>query len=182
MLTHQQYLQAQKRARSFMKKAGVVLSEEERGNVSVADFGLSDLEHQGGQILTFFNTDRLSVKVIVLFPWQLLPEHWHPAIGSEVGKEEIMRVRWGEVYLYVPGEPVSRPKAKIPPGEEVNFTVWSEVILRPGDQYIIPPQTVHWFQAGREGAVIDDYSSTARDLQDGFTNPRVVRETRIADE
>jgi len=29
--------------------------------------------------------------------------------------------------------------------------------------------------------VIDDYSSTARDLQDGFTNPRVVRETRVVD-
>jgi len=29
--------------------------------------------------------------------------------------------------------------------------------------------------------VIDDYSSTARDLQDGFTNPRVVRETKVID-
>ena len=182
MLTHQQYRQAQKRARSYMKKAGVVLSEEEKGNVSVADFGLSDLKHQGGQILTFFNTDRLSAKVIVLFPWQILPEHWHPAIGSEVGKEEIMRVRWGEVYLYVPGEPVSQPKARIPRGEGRYFTVWHEVVLKPGDQYILAPQTVHWFQAGGDGAVIDDYSSTARDLQDGFTNPLVVRETKIAGE
>jgi len=29
---------------------------------------------------------------------------------------------------------------------------------------------------------MDDYSSTARDLQDGFTNPEVVRETKIVDE
>jgi D-lyxose ketol-isomerase len=43
-------------------------------------------------------------------------------------------------------------------------------------------KTVHWFQAGRNGAVIDDYSSTARDLQDGFTNPRIVREAQIVDE
>jgi D-lyxose ketol-isomerase len=41
---------------------------------------------------------------------------------------------------------------------------------------------VHWFQAGSEGAVIDDYSSTARDLQDGFTNPGVVRETEVVGE
>jgi D-lyxose ketol-isomerase len=41
---------------------------------------------------------------------------------------------------------------------------------------------VHWFQAGKDGAVIDDYSSMAKDLQDGFTNPRVVRETKITDD
>jgi D-lyxose ketol-isomerase len=182
MITKKQYREAQKRALEYMEKAGVIVSEKEKDNISVADFGLSDLERQGGQILTFFNTERLSAKVIVLFPWQILPEHWHPVLDKDIGKEEILRVRWGEVYLYVPGEPALQPKAKIPPGEEENFTVWHEVILKPGDQYILKPQMVHWFQAGSEGAVIDDYSSTARDLQDGFTNPRVVRETQVVGE
>jgi D-lyxose ketol-isomerase len=182
MLTRTEVGQAQRRALEYIQKAGVVLSDQEKENIQVADFGLSDLEHQGGQILTFFNTSRLSAKVIVLFPWQILPEHWHPAIDTDLGKEEIIRVRWGEVYLYVPGSPVSEPKAKIPPGEDPYFTVWHEVVLKPGGQYILAPQTVHWFQAGADGAVIDDYSSTARDLQDGFTNPRVVRETKIVDE
>jgi D-lyxose ketol-isomerase len=179
VLTRKQYKEAQQRALEYMLRAEVVLSEREKENISVADFGLGDLEHQGGQILTFFNTDRISAKIIVLFPWQILPEHWHPAIEKDVGKEEVMRVRSGEVYLYVPGRPTPHPKGRIPDREKENFTVWHEVILRPGDQYILPPKMVHWFQAGPEGAVIDDYSSTARDLQDGFTNPRVVRETKI---
>lgn len=179
MLTRKQYQEAQRRALQYLEKAGVVLSEDEKEKISVADFGLSDIEHQGGQILTFFNTERISAKIIVLFPWQILPEHWHPAIGKDIGKEEIMRVRWGEVYLYIPGEPTPHPKARIPHGEEQNFTVWHEIVLKPGSQYILPPQMVHWFQAGPEGAVIDDYSSTARDLQDGFTNPKIVRETKI---
>lgn len=179
MLTQKQYKAAQEKALEYMERAGVVFSEEEKEKISVADFGLSDLEHQGGQILTFFNTDRISAKIIVLFPWQILPEHWHPAVGKDTGKEEIMRVRWGEVYLYVPGDPTPHPRGRIPEGERENFTVWHEVIMKSGDQYIIPPQMVHWFQAGEEGAVIDDYSSTARDLQDGFTNPRIVRETKI---
>jgi len=179
MLTKKQYQEAQRRALQYLEKAGVVLSEDEKEKISVADFGLSDLEHQGGQILTFFNTERISAKIIVLFPWQILPEHWHPAIGKDIGKEEIMRVRWGEVYLYIPGKPTPHPKARIPHGEEQNFTVWHEIVLKPGSQYILPPQMVHWFQAGPEGAVIDDYSSTARDLQDGFTNPKIVRETKI---
>jgi D-lyxose ketol-isomerase len=182
MITKKQYREAQKRALEYMEKAGVIVSEKEKENISVADFGLGDLERQGGQILTFFNTERLSAKVIVLFPWQILPEHWHPALDNDIGKEEIMRVRRGEVYLYVPGESTPHPKAKIPPEEKENFTVWHEVILKPGDQYILKARTVHWFQAGEDGAVIDDYSSTARDLQDGFTNPRVVRETKVIDE
>jgi D-lyxose ketol-isomerase len=182
VLTRKQHEEAQKRALEYMLKAGVVLSDEEKQNISVADFGLSDLEHQGGQILTFFNTDRISAKIIVLFPWQILPEHWHPAIENDIGKEEVMRVRWGEIHLYVPGEPTPNPKARIPPEERRNFTVWHQVSMKPGDQYIILPQTVHWFQAGKDGAVIDDYSSTAADLQDGFTNPRVVRETKIIGE
>jgi len=182
MLTKEEYRKAQERALKYMERAGVVLSEKEKENIRVADFGLSDLERQGGQILTFFNTDRISAKIIVLFPWQILPEHWHPAIGNDIGKEEVMRVRWGEIYLYVPGEPTPHPKAKIPSEEKKNFTVWHEVILKPGDQYILKPGIVHWFQAGENGAVVDDYSSTARDLQDGFTNPRVKRETQIAEE
>jgi len=181
MLTRKQVHEAQQRALAYLDRAGVVLSEGERKNISVADFGLSDLERQGAQILTFFNTERISAKVIVLFPWQILPEHWHPALRENVGKEEIFRVRWGELYLYVPGEAVPHPRAKVPEAEKNNFTVWHEIIMGPGNQYIVPPQTVHWFQAGPEGVVIDDYSSTARDLQDGFTNPRVVRETRVVD-
>ncbi len=182
MLRRREVLEAQRLALEFMERAGVVLSESERTKIEVSDFGLSDLGHQGAQILTFFNTDRLSAKVIVLFPWQILPEHWHPAVGRDIGKEEVMRVRWGEVYLYVPGPPTPKPRAKIPRGEEKHFTVWHEVVLRPGDQYIVPPQTTHWFQAGEEGAVIDDYSSTARDLLDGFTNPMVIRETKIIED
>jgi D-lyxose ketol-isomerase len=181
MLTRKQVNEARQRALAFLDRAGVVLSEAERKNISVADFGLSDLERQGAQILTYFNTERISAKVIVLFPWQILPEHWHPRIGQEIGKEEIVRVRSGELYLYIPGERTLHPKARIPPEEMKNFTVWKEVVMNPGDQIILPPQMVHWFQGGPEGVVIDDYSSTAKDLQDGFTNPLVVRETKVVD-
>ncbi len=86
------------------------------------------------------------------------------------------------IYLYVPGEPIPDPKARIPEGEKENFTVWHEVILKPGNQHIIPPRMVRWFQAGEEGAAIDDYSSKARDLQNGFTNATVGRATEIIED
>jgi D-lyxose ketol-isomerase len=34
---------------------------------------------------------------------------------------------------------------------------------------------LHWFQAGAEGAVVSEFSSTSRDEYDVFTDPRIVR-------
>ena len=49
-------------------------------------------------------------------------------------------------------------------------------MLRPGDQHTIPPDTLHWFRAGPEGAVVCEFSSTSRDELDVFTDPDVRRE------
>jgi D-lyxose ketol-isomerase len=54
-------------------------------------------------------------------------------------------------------------------------------VLRPGDQFTIPPDTWHWFRAGEEGAVVSEFSSTSRDELDVFSDPRVERETVVGD-
>jgi D-lyxose ketol-isomerase len=53
-------------------------------------------------------------------------------------------------------------------------------VLRPGEQFTIPPNTLHWFRAGPEGAVVSEFSSTSRDELDEFTDPRIRRETVVA--
>ena len=30
------------------------------------------------------------------------------------------------------------------PKREEYFTVWHKIVLRPGEQYTIPPNTLHW--------------------------------------
>ncbi|MHB1630169.1 MAG: D-lyxose/D-mannose family sugar isomerase, partial [Bacilli bacterium] len=55
------------------------------------------------------------------------------------------------------------------------YTVFCEIELKPGDQYTIAPDTLHWFQAGAEGAVVSEFSSTSRDESDMFTDPRIQR-------
>jgi D-lyxose ketol-isomerase len=52
-------------------------------------------------------------------------------------------------------------------------------VLRPGEQFTIPPDTLHWFQAGPEGAVVSEFSSTSRDELDVFTDPAVRRKTIV---
>lgn len=179
MITESQLRQAQERAMQYLRQAGIVLTPEEQKSIEVADFGLGDLENTGLELVVYVNTDRYCAKELVLFPRQTCPEHRHPPVAGEPGKMETFRCRWGEVYLYVEGEPTPNPKAKPPAGREQYYTVWHEIVLRPGDQYTIPPNTKHWFQAGDQGAVVSEFSSTSRDESDIFTDPDIERMTKV---
>jgi D-lyxose ketol-isomerase len=134
--------------------AGIELTAEERGQIEVADFGLGDLRKTGLMLLVYVNTDRYCAKELVLYPGQTCPEHRHPPFDSTPGKEETFRCRRGSVDLWVDGR---------------------QITLRPGEQFTIPPDTLHWFQAGAEGAVVSELSSASRDDLDVFTDPRIVR-------
>lgn len=152
--------------------AGIVLTADERESVEVVDFGLSRLAETGLQLLVYVNTDRYCAKELVLRPGQTCPEHRHPPFEGTPGKEETFRCRSGLVYLYVEGDPTPAPTCKPPAG---TYTVGHEIELRPGMQHTIPPGTLHWFQAGPEGAVVSEFSSTSRDELDEFTDTSVVR-------
>ena len=43
-----------------------------------------------------------------------------------------------------------------------------QVVLKPGDQYTLMPDTPHWFQAGDEGAIVSEFSTRSTDDQDVF--------------
>ena len=180
MITAHELARAREQARGYFGRAGVVLTPEEQERIEVADFGLSDFGRQGLVLLTYVNTDRVCAKELVLFPRQTCPEHRHPPVGGEPGKEETFRCRRGDVFLYVPGPATPSPGAR-PPGDEAGgrYTVFHEIHLTPGQQYTIPPDTLHWFQAGDGGAVVSEFSTRSRDEFDVFTDPSVERETRV---
>lgn len=137
------------------------------------------MEEVGLQILTYINTERVCAKEMVLTPWQTCPEHKHVPTNGIEGKEETFRCRYGKVYLYVTGEGKKEDvKAKIP---ETDVTVFHEVILNPGEQYTIMPETWHWFQAGEDGAVVSEFSTRSTDETDCFTDKRIIREPKIKD-
>jgi len=176
MISRELYKEAVKRTLSFFEKAGIVLTNEEKGNVEVADFGLNDLYNTGLELVTYLNTERVCAKELVLFPHQRCPEHRHPAFGSYIGKEETFRCRWGEVYLYVDGKPTENRNAK---EKEGVYTVFHEIVLRPGEQYTLSPNTKHWFEAGSEGAVVSEFSTPSFDEKDIFTDPAIERAPRV---
>jgi len=176
MLNEDEIRRARARAIEYLQKAGIVITDEEKGRIEVADFGLGQLDQTGLEILTYVNTERSCAKELVLFPRQTCPEHRHPPISAaKAGKEETFRCRWGEVYLYVPGEKAASPKAIPPKGREKTYTVWREIILRPGGQYTLAPDTLHWFQAGDEGAVVSEFSTASTDEADVFSDREIRR-------
>lgn len=181
MLTREQQVVVKERAKSYLDRAGIVLTEQESRAIEVADFGLGNLEETGLQLVVYINTERVCAKELVVFPRQTCPEHRHPPIGNEPGKEETFRCRWGMVFLYVAGTPTAHPAARPPEEREKTYTVWQEVILRPGEQYTISPDTLHWFQAGDEGAIVSEFSTRSRDEFDIFTDPQIRRTAIVRD-
>jgi D-lyxose ketol-isomerase len=175
MLRRTEVEDAQRRAAAILECAGLVVTPAEQSRIEVADFGLGELERTGLQLLTYVNTDRYCAKELVLFPAQTCPEHRHPPVGADPGKMETFRCRWGTVRLYVEGAASENHAAQPPIGSEAYFTVFRELILLAGEQHTIPPDTLHWFQAGPDGAVVSEFSSTSRDELDVFTDPRIVR-------
>lgn len=172
MTTEQERREAREYAIAQLEATGVVLRDEERDSIEVADFGLGRLRETGLQLLVYVNTDRHCAKELVLYPGQTCAEHRHPPFDGTPGKEETFRCRRGVVYLYVEGDPAPSSKATPPDGI---YTVFREIELHPGGQYTIPPNTLHWFQAGDEGAVVSEFSTQSRDDLDVFSDPEIVR-------
>ena len=147
--------EARERAATMLAEAGIALTPAERDGIEVADFGLGRLEEIGLQLVVYINTERVCAKELVLFPGQTCPEHRHPPVGDDPGKEETFRCRTGSVLLHVDG--------------------YGDVTLGPGEQLTIPPDTLHWFRAGEEGAIVSEFSTRSRDETDVFTDQQIVR-------
>lgn len=174
---------ARARARAMLEQANITLSPQEAATIEVADLGLGEFDSTGLCLITYINTERCCAKELIMFPRQTCPQHLHPAVNGQAGKEETFRCRFGEVYLYVsgPGVDPAQAKAKPPAGSEAYYNVWHEIVLRPGEQYTLYPETWHWFQAGDEGCIVSEFSTTSRDAYDQFIDPRIRRMPVIDD-
>lgn len=181
MITKTELKRRQNEALAYFQRAGLVITPAEHPQIEVADFGLSEFEKTGLGVLVYVNTERCCAKELAMWPGQTCPEHRHPNVGGQPGKEETFRCRWGKVFLYVAGKKTLRPKCRPPAGREAAYTVWREIELNPGDQYTITPNIRHWFQAGKEGAVVSEFSTHSTDENDIFTDKTIGRATKVVE-
>jgi D-lyxose ketol-isomerase len=146
--------EARTRAAAMLAGAGIVLTPAEQEQIEVADFGLGRLVEIGRASGVDRECAHVYASVVAVSSRQMCPEHRHPPVGDDPGKEETFRCRTGSVVLWVDGH--------------------GEVELRPGEQFTIPPDTLHWFRAGDEGAIVSEFSTRSRDETDVFSDPRFV--------
>lgn len=179
MISKEELSLRQRECQELFERAGIYLTTAEKTQIEIADFGLDNFEQLGLGVLVYVNTDRCCAKELAMVPGQTCPEHRHPPVGADPGKEETFRCRHGRVYLYVEGEPTASPRCRPPGDERTNYTVWHEVALGPGEQHTIHPDTKHWFQAGEEGAVVSEFSTRSTDENDVFTDRAIVRVTEV---
>jgi D-lyxose ketol-isomerase len=180
MITKKEKGSAQKKAAGMVRAAGIPITKTEADHIEVVDFGLSCLIKEGVQVLTMVQTERISVKLLVLFPAQTEPEHWHPRVGDDPGKEETIRVVSGNVNFYISGKD-TLTKGFIPEGKNEFYTMRHEILMNPGDQITVAPGEKHWFQANDKGALMYSFSTVARDALDQFTDPSIRRITQLSD-
>ena len=179
MLDKKQIEEVRLKAISYLNKAGIFTTKEEKKSIEIADFGLSDLYKIGLEVLVYVNTSKVCAKELVMFPGQTCPEHIHPTKNGRLGKEETFRCRWGKVFLYVQGDKNCNPKLDGIENYKEYLKVAHEIVLTPGDQFTLNPDTLHWFRAGNEGAVVSEFSTTSTDGDDIFTDPGINRFTKI---
>ncbi|GGG22678.1 D-lyxose/D-mannose family sugar isomerase [Paenibacillus abyssi] len=165
--------EAYQQALELLDKAHIPLSKGERAGLRVLDFGLRNIARYGVQLVEYINFERYCARQLIFLPGQTIPEHMHPPIGEDPGKVETFRVVWGKVWAYTEGKPSSRIAAHIASEDQLYFSAFRQIELKPGDQCTIEDNKYHWFQAGEEGAVVIEFSSHARDRFDNFKDPRV---------
>lgn len=170
----EEFIETGRRAAAMIRASGIRISDEEERQIVVNDFELGNLAKEGAQLLEWVGTKRVNVRLIVLQPFQTLPEHYHKAAADDPGKEETLRMVSGTLYLYMQGEE-NMLYGFVPEGQEQYYTVRHEVVLKSEDQLTLEPGTLHWFQAGSEGAVMYSFTSQARDRLNIFTNPRTTK-------
>lgn len=168
-------LNARRKIIEIYKKSKIYIKPEEFEKMEITDFGLNDFFCIGLGVIIYVNTERVCVKELALTPFQICPQHKHPNIMKNPGKEETFRCRWGEIYLYIDGSNIKNIKAVIPEKYSERFNVFHEILLKPGDQYTLAPNTWHWFQSGPQGAVLSEFSTHSYDAGDIFYDKYIER-------
>src|SRR6266700_3737268 len=82
MLTQSQIRQMQEQVTQTLAQAGIVLTPQEQTQIEVVDFGLSELERTGLQLVIYINNDRYCAKELVMIPGQTCAQHRHPPLSE----------------------------------------------------------------------------------------------------
>lgn len=162
-----------KKAMLLLKNSKFPITKKEMSLAEVNDFGLKNLDEEGFVLIDLLRTDFVRMNLIILLPNQTLPMHKHPLYNGSKGKEETIRVLYGNTKIYVEGE-CNNSKIIIPKNKNSYYSARHEIALEKGEQFSIPPNIMHWFQAGSEGSVNLAFQNRVDENQNIFYDPESI--------
>jgi D-lyxose ketol-isomerase len=154
----------------LIRRSGFPVTAGEREALEVNDFGLKNMPHEGFAFIDLLRSPRLRITLLVLLPNQSLPQHVHPPYEEEQGKEETIRVLFGQTKVYVKGG-ATNPAMVIPAGKVSYYTARQEISMIAGEQYTVAPGIEHWFQGGPEGSVNICFQNRVDENRNLFWDP-----------
>jgi D-lyxose ketol-isomerase len=172
MVKRDEVTELKKQVTEIIENSGFSVSQKELDEIDYADFGLDDIFEQGAQIISLLDTDKISVRLIVLIPGQAEPEHYH------LTKQETLRLVWGRMDLFTNEALTGSTQSEISESTISGFYKSNNKLeMKPSDQITMKAGIKHWFQAKKKGALMLSFSNTAQDNTDIFTDPNVIRQT-----
>ncbi len=162
---------AKQQAAELLRKSGFPVTDEEWTRLQVNDFGLANLSHEGFAFIDILRSPRVRITLLILLPNQTLPQHLHPSYEEESGKEETLRVLYGQTKVYIRGEQ-NVQDVRIPPGKGDYYTARHEILLLPGQQHSVQPTVEHWFQGGPDGSVNIAFQNRVDETKNLFYDPK----------
>ncbi len=166
----EKYAKIKSQALELLHKSGFPVTDKELASAQVNDFGLNNIKEEGFVLIDLLRTEKVRTSILIMLPNQTLPQHMHPNYNSDNGKEETVRVLWGETKVFVEGEE-NYSKINFPKGKEAYYTARHEINLKPGEQYSVPPTVKHWFQAGPQGSVNIAFQNRVNEDYNIFYDP-----------
>jgi D-lyxose ketol-isomerase len=138
------------------------------------DFGLGRFTEVGMAGLIWVNDEEYNYQGndMYLLPGQRIPEHGHDKTAIAGPKLESWLVRYGTVDIYGEGNPTPGADADIAEEDKQIWIAKTKKKLLPGQVGRLEgAETMHWMQAGDEGAIVSEFST----FHDGnalkFSNP-----------
>ena len=153
-------------------RSGFPITDAEWEAMEISDFGLGNLRSEGFAFIDILRSARLRITLTALLPNQTIPQHVHPPYEGEQGKEETIRVLFGQSKVYIKGK-ATASDILIPAGKDSFYTAWQEIcLMNPGEQYTVPPGIEHWLQGGPEGTVDICFQNRVDETKNLFLDPQ----------
>ena len=143
----------------------------------ISDFGMGEFVNVGVGGVCFVN-DRehggYFSHSIYLLPGQMLAEHWHVSAEGMPPKHETWVCLHGSVWTAARGGDRSKVPFKIPESQESTLLCFDTKKLEVGDFDVQRGlEEPHYFVAGPEGAIVQEFASFHSGEGFRFSNPNV---------